>query len=253
MKHQPRVQLAAAGGHHQTVQRGHAHAVVDRAPVIDRRDRRAAAQVAGDDLQGVEVRPQMRARRAGRTLVRDPVRTEPAELRVAGQIRRQRVATGRRGHAQVKRGIEHRYLRYGRGDVLAGLDAAEIEGILHWRQVRQAGDLPLDRVIDERRPVVFQSAVADAMADDGQVLRRVERPARVGAKAPQHVDQRRLVRRRAGCGRCDRRLPAALRPPPGGPARGPPGDAEAPRDRAQAPGGRSSAASESAPPPNWSQ
>ena len=80
---QPGVDVAGAGAHHQTLERGQAHRRLDRDPAAYGRGRAAVAEVQHDLVQLAEVAAEQLGRRPGDELVRGAVEAVAADPVVA--------------------------------------------------------------------------------------------------------------------------------------------------------------------------
>ena len=110
-EHEPGIDAAGSGGHHQALERGEAHGRVDGDPPVNRGQRRAGTEVARHDPQAMRTRP-CELRGATRDVgVREPVEPVAAEVPPAPPLGRQRVGRGRWRHPGVKGSVEAGNLR----------------------------------------------------------------------------------------------------------------------------------------------
>ena len=202
-QHQARVHRSRPGRHHQAVQRREPHGGVHRPAGKHGGERRARAQVAGDDPQPVrrvrrhaeQFRHPPRGVGVGQAV--EPVPAQrPAGPPLGGQReRRRRVRDGR-----VERGVEagHR----GRAGQHGGhrVERGERLGLVQRREVGERLEPPPHLGVDEHRRGVQRPAVHDPVPD------RVHRAERLDRR----LDRRRCRRRRRAA-RAGRRRPSPRR------------------------------------------
>ena len=146
-----RVDVAAAGAHHQAAQRGHAHRGGHAAAAPDRAGAGAVAQVQRDHVGLGRRVAEQRGGAAGDVRVRRAVEAVPPDLPPLGERRVDRPgdALGRDG--RVERGVEDRHLRHV-GQQLAGhLDAGQRGRVVQRRERDQLLDRGDHLVVDHRR------------------------------------------------------------------------------------------------------
>ncbi len=182
---QPRVHAARARRHHQALHRREPHRRVDRAPAGDRGERRAGAEVAGDDAQGLLRPVEQLAGAARRVGVREAVEPEAADAMALAPLSGRRTSRPPPG-AGVERRVEarrHRQLRQGRGD---GRHRVE-RGRLVDRRERVSSRKRLAHLrIEAHGPREPRPAVDHAMRDrvgGGHPLERGAQPAGIGVPA----------------------------------------------------------------------
>ena len=101
-----RVDRAAAGSHHEPLQGGEAHRRVDRAPAVDRAQRRARAEVAAHDPQLRRARLQELRCAPGDPGVREAVKAEAHERPSLAPLGGQGIGGCGAGQRRVKRRVE---------------------------------------------------------------------------------------------------------------------------------------------------
>ena len=137
-----RVDVAAAGAHDQAFQRRKAHGRVDGDAVLDGGHGGAVAQVAGDDLQVLQVLAQGLGALLGHIEVRGAVEAVAADLVLAVVFVGDRIDVGFFGHGLVEGGVECPGHGDAGQDLLAGLDAGDIGRVVQ----RGQGDALFQRV-----------------------------------------------------------------------------------------------------------
>ena len=159
-----RVQVPGASSHHQARQGGVAHRRVVGGAVLDRRHRRAVAQVrhhAAEPLarDAQELRRLTRHPVVGRAV--EPVAADPPPL---VELLRHGVAPHVLGHGAVERGVEHADLRQVRPRLLDGPQAQDGGGVVQGSQRDQPLDVADDLVGREHRRGEALAAVDHAVA-----------------------------------------------------------------------------------------
>ena len=178
-----RVDRARTRGHGDALERAEAHRRVDRAPVEHCGHRAAAAQVAGHDPRGVELRDHR--------LHGDPVEPVAAHAPVAPGLR-DRVRRRHLGDRRVERRVEDRDVRHVRERGARLADRAQGRRVVERGDARQIVDRLLDPVVDQHRLRVPSPSVHDAMPDGVRRLEAVDGPRLLA------LDEAELQARRAG-------------------------------------------------------
>ena len=186
------VDAARPRRHHDAVERREAHRGVDRAPAGDRAQRRARAEVAGDEPRRVGRELRDAPRGVG---VREAVEAEPAPR----PLSRQRVRGRRRRQRGVERGVE----ACGRTHARERVDRRQRTRLVQRREVGQLLQPRAHPLVDpDRRPELL-ATVHDTVRDGVDLRQAVERIGR----------ERAVARPLQPCARrpCDRprRAPAA--------------------------------------------
>ena len=189
------IDRSRSGRHHQAVQRRESHRGVDRPAVADRGQRRARAEVAGDEPQAVGVAPE-EFRGAPRDVrVRQPVKSEAPQAPARPPLLGQRERRGGGGDGGVEGGIEARHGGHRGEHCLHGVQGGERLRLVQRRQVGQRLKPLPDLVVHPDRSGVQRAAVHDPVPDG---VHRAER-------LDGGLDLRAVRARRAA--RADRRWP----------------------------------------------
>ena len=182
------VEVAGAGAHRQAVQRGEAHRGIVALAAVDRADRRAVAQMAGDQAQFLERTAEHLGGLLGNILVAGAVEAVAADLVLFIVLVGDRVHVVRLRHGLMERGIEygdHRNVRA--HNVAAGLDADQVGRIVE-RRKRYAVLDRLEHLFGDNDAVREElAAVYHAVADRVDLAHRGDN-ALLGIE--QHVDDR---------------------------------------------------------------
>ena len=189
--HDARIDVAAAGAHHQALQRSQSHRGIHGATAGDRRRGGTVTQMQHNLIQSLP-----RSAQEGRGLLADvamrgPVKSVPPDMPLLRQLAIDRV--GRGGSRQIveERGVEHRDMRHIRQHRAGDLDALEGGRIVQRGQHRQLLELRDDRVIDDGRPVEDRPAVNHPVTDRGQPGRFSSRcRRRIASRMPPAVPRR---------------------------------------------------------------
>ena len=112
-EHEARVDAARAGRHDDPLERREAHRRVERAAVAHRGERRAGAEVAGDDPRA-RVQAEQLGGPTGGVRVGEPVEAVAAQREPLAPCGGQRVRRRRRRQVRVERRVEARHRRAGR-------------------------------------------------------------------------------------------------------------------------------------------
>ena len=161
-----RVDVAAARPHDETGERRQAHRRVNDLAVADRRERRAVAKVARDEVHLRERLFEELRRRVRDELVRRPVEAILADAERLVILRRDRIHRRAVGHRRdVERRVEDADVRNALEKLLARLDAAQVRGHVKGPELDELLDLRhvrlrhRDGVLEDFRPV--EDAVAN--------------------------------------------------------------------------------------------
>ena len=122
-------------------------------PVADRRQRRAGAQVAGDEPQAVLGAAQQLGRAARGAGVGEPVEAEAPQAVALGPLGRQRVRRGGGRHPGVERGVETRHRRHVGQRRRDGLERVERRRLVQRRERRERAQLLHHPAVQAHRPV----------------------------------------------------------------------------------------------------
>ena len=87
LQQDPRVEISGAGSHHQALERGHAHAGLHAAAILDGRDAGAAAEVTGDDAQFLRRLVQVLRDAGGHITMTDAVKSKAPDAPLLPFIR----------------------------------------------------------------------------------------------------------------------------------------------------------------------
>ena len=159
------VEVAAAGPHDQSLQRGHPHRRVDALSLPDRGRARAVPQMEGDQVQGLRRVAEEFGGAPGDVGVRGPVEAVAAHAMDVVKIAREGVAEGVGRHRLVESGVEDRHLRHPRERRECGLDPLEVAGVLQRGEGDHLPDRLEDPGIHPRRFPEPLPAVDDPVAD----------------------------------------------------------------------------------------
>ena len=167
--HHGGVKRAAAGAHHQAVQRGDAHAGVHALAVHAGGQGGAVAQVADDDLVALGQVQQLLA--AGCDVaVAGAVEAVLADVQIGVILIGNGIAERLGGHGLVEGGVEHGHLGHVRQHLLAGADAHQVGGVVQ----RAQGDVFLDGgdagFVDQAGGGELLAAVQHAVAHRADLL-----------------------------------------------------------------------------------
>ena len=132
--HDAGVDVAAAGAHGQTSQGSEAHGGVDGLAAVDGGDGGTIAQVAGDQLQLLDGLAQHGGSALGDVLVRSAVEAVAADGVVLIVLVGQGVGVGHGGHGLMESGVEHGDHGGAGHQLLAGLDADDVGGVVQRSQ-----------------------------------------------------------------------------------------------------------------------
>ena len=127
---QARVDAARAGGHHEALDRRESHRRVDRPTAADGGQRRAGAEVAGDEPQAGRGPAQQLGRASRGVGVGEPVEAEAPQAVALAPLGRQRVGRGGGRQPGVERGVEARHRRQRAGS--AAVTAASASSAAGW-------------------------------------------------------------------------------------------------------------------------
>ena len=118
------IQVAAAGAHHQTGQRGHAHRGINDLALIDSSDGGTVAQMAGDQLQALNGLLQELSGAVADILVARAVEAVAADAVLLIVLIGDGIHISLRGHGGVECGVENSNVRLVLAkDLVGGLDA----------------------------------------------------------------------------------------------------------------------------------
>ena len=162
--HDGGVDIARAGAHGYAGQRAQAHCGVHALAVHDGGQGGAVAEVAGDELQPLGVAAHDGGGPGGHIAVGGAVEAVAADLVLLVILVGDGIGIGLLGHGHVEGGVEHGHLRGLGHDLLAGLDAHQVGGIVQGTQ----GDALLDGlnagVVDDAALRERHAAVEHAVA-----------------------------------------------------------------------------------------
>src|SRR5574344_22324 len=146
-----RVDVAAARAHHEAGEGRQAHRGVYDAAVLDRGERGAVAEVAGDEVHLRERLLQELRSRLGDELVARAVEAVLADAVLLVVLRVDRVHAGAVGHRRdVECGVEDGDVRNALEDLLAGLDAAQVGGHVQGTELHELLHLEHVGLVHER-------------------------------------------------------------------------------------------------------
>ena len=172
-RHGAEVDIAAAGAHHQPLQRRHPHRGVHAAAVTHRADRGAIAQV-GDHQAALLLRqPEQRQGALGHIAVRGAVETVAAYPEILVILPRQTIEKSFRGQGLVKAGIKDRHLHHLREQPLRRGDAAETGVVMQRGQGRYLANVIDNLLANNDRLGEEVAAVGDAVANQGHAADEV--------------------------------------------------------------------------------
>ena len=160
------IQIAAAGAHHQTGQRGHAHRGVDNFTLVDSGDGRTVAQMAGDELQALNRLLQELGSAVADVLVAGAVEAVAADTVLLIVLIGDGVHVGLRGHGGVESRVKDRNIRLVLPkDLVGGLDAQDGGRVVQRSQRAQVVDRLDDLGGDQAALLELLAAVDHAVAD----------------------------------------------------------------------------------------
>ena len=120
-----RVDIAAAGAHHQAGQRGHAHRGIHNLALVNCSNGRTIAQMAGDQLQAVDVLFQIFGSAVADVLVAGAVEAVTAHAVLLVIFIRDGVHESLRRHGGMESGIKHGNIGDIAKDLFGGLDTQD--------------------------------------------------------------------------------------------------------------------------------
>ena len=163
IKHHTGIDLAGPRAHRQAVQSGEPHCAVDAAAIEERTHRCATAEMSDDDTRVGDFRRD-RLQAIGDIFIGEAVEAVAANaLRV--ETFRQGEMVGNCAMTAVESRIEAGDLRQLRKARAERLHGGEIVRLMKRRQRDVALEFVEDGRVDEDRPVIFRSAVHDAVPD----------------------------------------------------------------------------------------
>ncbi len=172
-RHGAEVDIAAAGAHHQPLQRRHPHRGVHAAAVAHCADRSAIAQVGDHQTTLLLRQPEQRQGAPGDIAVRGAVEAIAAHPEVLVILPRQTIEKGFRGQGLVKAGIKDRHLHHLREQPLRRGDAAEAGVVMQGGQGRHLANIVDNLLADNDRLGEEVAAVSDAVAYQGHAADEV--------------------------------------------------------------------------------
>ena len=172
-RHGAEVDIAAAGAHHQPLQRRHPHRGVHAAAVAHCADRGAIAQVGDHQTTLLLRQPEQRQGAPGDIAVRGAVEAIAAHPEVLVILPRQTIEKGFRGQGLVKAGIKDRHLHHLREQPLRRGDAAEAGVVMQGGQGRHLANIVDNLLADNDRLGEEVAAVGDAVANQGHAADEV--------------------------------------------------------------------------------
>ena len=161
---QPRIDIAGAGAHHQTLEWRQTHRGLDRYAAAYRRRRAAVPQMQHDLIQLAKITTNQLRRGPGDELMRGAVEAIAPDPILLRKITRDRVGRSRRRQGAEECGIEDRNMRYVELRPRR-LDTRHCARIVQRGKGNQVLDLVEHIVIDDRRVGEVRPTVDDAMAD----------------------------------------------------------------------------------------
>ena len=165
---QPRVDVAAAGAHHQALERGQAHGGVDGLAAADGRRAAPVAQVQHDQVELLRWPAQHLGGPGAHEAVAGAVEAVAPHLVLVVPLLRDGVAVGDRRHRLVEGGVEDRDLHEAGQRVARGLDAEQVGRHVQRRQVDERVELGQGRVVDGDGGAEAAAAVHHPVADADQ-------------------------------------------------------------------------------------
>ena len=145
------IEIAAARAHDEPFARREAHRGIHRAPVIDRAERRAVAEMAAHDFQLARTPLQKLRRRQRHVAVRRTVEAVAPHALLLVKLVRQTVEIRVARQRRVKRRVEHRDVRRGGEDAARLANAGDVHRIVQRRERTERLDLREHRVVDQHR------------------------------------------------------------------------------------------------------
>jgi hypothetical protein len=164
-EHQPGIDGAGAGGHHQTFQRGETHGGVDAATIDDRSQRRARAKMAGNDPQVLHRLVEQLRGAVGAVGMGESMESIAADVVTLPPLLGHRIGRRCGGDGGVEGGVETCYrddVGQPRGD---RVERGQRLRLMQRRQIGQIPQLLLDGLVDANRTGEAGTAVHDAMTD----------------------------------------------------------------------------------------
>ena len=160
------VQIAAAGAHHQTGQRGHAHRGINDLALIDCGDGGTVAQMAGDQLQALDGLLQELSGAVADILVARAVEAVAADAVLLVVLVGDGVHISLRGHGGVESRVKDRNVRLVLAkDLVGSLNAQNGGGVVQGSQRAQVVDGLDDLGGDEAALLELLAAVDHAVTD----------------------------------------------------------------------------------------
>ena len=167
------VHISGAGSHDQAGQGGESHGGVDNLSALHRAEAGAVAQMAGDDAGGLGIQSQEFA-------------DAPVDVFMAGAVEAvfphavflvvflgDGVEIGLRLHGHVEGGVEDGHIGDAGEVLLAGLDAAQVGGVVEGAQGKALAHAGFDGLVNDAGLGELHAAVEDAVPDGldfGEVL-----------------------------------------------------------------------------------
>ena len=164
------VNVAGAGTHGKTGERGEAHGGVDALAAVDRGDGGAVAEVAGDQLELLDGLAEHIGRALGNILVRGAVEAVAADLVLLIVLIGKSIGVSHGRHGLVEGSVEHGDHGHAGHELLAGLDADDVGGVVERGEGIALLDCLHDLVGDDDGLGKLFAAVDDAVADSVDLL-----------------------------------------------------------------------------------
>ena len=132
-----RVEVSASGPHHESLERSHSNACLDRPAMLHRACARAVAEMTGDDPEVADVRFERSRNLSGAPCVAGPVKAIAADAMLFGKFGRKGVVTRSAGEGCVEGGVEDRDVGNVGKERPGRPDAGCVGGIVQRSQGRQ--------------------------------------------------------------------------------------------------------------------
>ena len=195
------VQVTAAGAHHQTGQRGHAHGGVHHAALVHRGDGGAVAQMAGDELQTGDRLGQILGGLHAHVLVAGAVEAVAAHAVLLIILVGDGVHIRLGGHGGMEGGVKHGHIGQVAEHLLGGLDAHDGGRVVQGGQRAQVTDGLYHLIGDEAALLELLAAVYDAVTNGVNLADAVNDLAFAGGHLLHHFSKRLGVGGEDGGGR----------------------------------------------------
>jgi hypothetical protein len=166
------VDVSAARSHHQPFEGRHSHARLDAAPVLDRGDTRAVAQMARQQAQVAQVLAEVSCGARGDPGVAGSVEAVAPDAVLLRELQGERVGACPGRQCGVKGSVEDRRLGKSRQQSPRNPDARQGRRVVEGRQGRQRLDGRLHVVVDPHRIAETLAAMHHAVSDRGEVRTR---------------------------------------------------------------------------------